>query len=158
MLLLLIVIGVKTNSIMIIKGSTIDDIEFSLQMKLQSDYALLYDYNYITLKGYSLVFPKIFDISTNKLPTFKGTEVEVVQQCIDFVNESTYSKNDSDPNGILKKEVGNCQAMSIILHSILDKHNIENDLTLTEDHMSNELIVNGTKYLVDLSNNIIQKE
>ena len=48
--------------------------------------------------------------------------------------------------------------MSIILHSILDKHNIENDLTLTEDHMSNELIVNGTKYLVDLANNIIQKE
>lgn len=143
---------------MIIKGSTVDDIEFNLQMKLNSDYALMYDYTYIPIKGYSIVFPKVFDVSTNKLPSFSGTDMEIIQQCIDYVNEATYSKNDSDPNGILKGGTGNCQAMSIILHTLLDKHNIENGVILTEDHMSNELFVNGSKYLVDLAKNIIQKE
>lgn len=158
MLLLFIIVGLATNKIVFVKGTNVESIETSLSNKLQTKYTLVYDYKYITLGKFSVVFPKIFNIDYDEIPTFEGSELQIVQQCIDFVNQSSYSKEDSDPNGILTKGSGNCQAMSIMLYTLLKKHGITSSMNLTSDHVYNEVVVNGSTYLVDLAKNIIQKE
>lgn len=151
MLLILSVYAIKENKVIVLNNKDIIDLELSLQDKLGKDYFKLYDYDYFETASKTFVFPKVFSVSKSDLPDFEGDNKEIVQKSIDYVNNFSYTKLQSNPNEMRKSGVGNCQAMSLLLDSILQKHKINSSLIVENNHMKNKVYLDEKCYYIDLA-------
>lgn len=151
MLLILSVYAIKENKVIVLNNKDIIDLELSLQDKLGKDYFKLYDYDYFETASKTFVFPKVFSVSKSDLPDFEGDSKEIVQKSIDYVNNFSYTKLQSNPNEMRKSGVGNCQAMSLLLDSILQKHKINSSLIVENNHMKNKVYLDEKCYYIDLA-------
>lgn len=135
-----------------LKAVSPSEMEVQLHEKFGEEYYKIFNYSSIEVFGdYSILFVYKFDPKWHKLPDFEGSELEILQQSIDYVNGFTYSRNKSNPNDIKEVGVGNCQASSLLLGAVLDKHGIENDLVVEENHMYNKVVLEDSSYEIDLS-------
>ena len=65
MLLCSVIIGIMLNKIVIIRSVIPNSIEMTLHDKFGDEYYSIYDYKYISLGDWSIVFPKIYKTSNH---------------------------------------------------------------------------------------------
>lgn len=149
---------VSNHGIVIIKANDVIDIEKKLSSILGDDYLYMYDYSFNTMGNYSLVFPKLFKKFNDDFVIEEGlNDVQIFQKCLDYVKEFTYVFNQSNPNDI-KSKGGNCQAVSLVLHDLLNKNGLDSELVLEGNHLINKVYLDEFCYLVDLTNGVIIQE
>lgn len=151
MLLILSVYVIKANKVIVLNTKDIIDLELSLHDKLGKDYFRLYDYTYFETTSKTIVFPKVFSISKSDLPDFGGSAREIIQKSIDYVNSFSYTRLQSNPSKMRKTGEGNCQAMSLLLDSILQKHKLKSLLVIENNHMKNKVYLDEKCYYIDLA-------
>jgi len=152
MLLGFVIVGLVSSNKLIFLNSK-DNIEELLSQKLGKDYYQVYDYYLINLPiiNYSLIVPEFFNTSNFEIPSFNGTEEEIVQGAIDYVKKFDYTKYISDPNSMSKLGVGNCQALSLAFNKILDHYGITNEIVLEPEHMYNKVVLGDKTYIIDFA-------
>lgn len=159
MLLIFTIIGVINNKIVVIRSVTPRLLESNLLDKFGSDYYSIYDYKYIPIGDYSIVFPKMSKVSTSDVPEFNGSREDIVQQSIEYVKSFEYTKYNSSPRLMKLLGEGNCQALSLTFKGILDSYGIENTIIGSDSHVFNEVNLGDKVYTIDFSNNkILTKE
>lgn len=172
MLLIFMVIKVKNSGTFIIKFPTgiesveqVTLVEDKLKEKFGEDYAFVYDYSRIDFGNFALVIPKTFDnLSSSRLADSlmdkvdlgNSSKMSILQSAINMVNDFVYDNTASNPSEVIESGTGNCQALSLVLSSVLNKVSIENKVVVDDNHMYNEVNIDGTAYLVDMANRSIK--
>lgn len=151
MLLILSVHALRSNKLIILNNSEFNDLEIILKDNLGKDYFKMYDYTYFEIGSRVFVLPKMFSAKDFNLPKFEGGAKEIIQKCIDYVSNYNYTKLQSSPSEMVRSGQGNCQAMSLLLDSILQKHGLDSSLVVESNHMRNKVELDDKFYYIDLA-------
>lgn len=140
----------------------ISELESELFEKLGNDYPYMYDYKYYVMGSLTLVLPKMFvaeDLKDSSIESLIKTKegdlpenavLALVQDFVDFVSSLNYYRDSSNPNEAVESG-GNCQAMSLLLQSLLSRMNITSNMVLDDNHVYNKVIINDVVYLIDIA-------
>lgn len=158
MLLVSTAIIVKNRNLVVIENN--GNLESILKSKFQDAYSYLYDYKHLDIPftSYSLVIPEIFKGSSVKIPSFKGSPEEILNSAISYVSSFDYDYGQGDPKAMLETGEGNCQAMSILLDTIMKNNDIISDIIIEGDHAYNMIKIGNKTYKVDISKGSINFE
>lgn len=115
----------------------------------------IYDYKYVTLGKVIILRP--YSEVTASLPVYDGDSKSKFAQIVDYMRNFTYTQNQPNPN-LVYKDGGNCQALSILFKKICLANSIDCYLAGSKTHVYDIVVVDGSKYNVDLSNSTIEKE
>lgn len=156
MFLLLITTSILANrdKIKIIDSSTYCVIEDYLMTTYGEDYYKILDFKSLKIGSYYLLFVDLFEGDLD-LPKIEGSPEEILKEAVDYLKNFDYEYNQSDPSIMLKTGKGNCQAISIVLKSILDENEISCNVMVTDDHAYNLVMIDDKVYTVDLANKYI---
>lgn len=155
---ILIIIGAVRGSFFVVNGK--GDLEECLMDRLKDDYVYLYDYKYVSvpLTSFNLVFPSMANVNDSELPSFNGSDEEIINQSVNFIKEFDYNYSQSNPSRLLKEGEGNCHSMSIVLNKILHKHGLSSDIVIEEDHAYNLVEIKSKSYKIDIAKELIEIE
>lgn len=156
MLALLITTGVALNrdKVRLIDSVTYDNIEDYLMNKYEDDYYKILDFKSIKLGGFYLVVLDLFDDDLS-LPKLKGTSEEILKQAVDYLKEFDYEYEQNDPKELLDTGKGNCQAMSIVLKSLLEANGVACSVMISDDHAYNVVVLEDKVYTIDIANGYV---
>lgn len=156
MCLLLIIIGVlkSKDSLKIIDSATYEKVEEYLMNTYEEDYYKILDFKSLKIGNYHLLFVDLFK-GNLKLPNMNGDAKKILKDAIDYIKDFDYEYDQSDPSVLLETGKGNCQAMSIVLKSILDENGVTCNVMIDDNHAYNVVMIDDEVYTVDMANNYI---
>lgn len=120
----------------------------------EEDYYKVLDFKSLKLSNWYVLFVDLFN-GNLELPKFSGSDEEILKESIEYIKDFNYEYNQSDPSILLKTGKGNCQAMSIVLKSILDENGVTCNVMISDNHAYNVVMIDDKVYTVDMANNYI---
>lgn len=146
-------IFISVTPISLVFGDNVDK-----ELMKKDYYTHVYDYTTISFGKINICVRHIFN---DKIPKgceldFTSNQMDNVIKIINTLNQITYVETQSNPE-IAFEYGGNCQAISLLAHTYLNKANIKNELVIEKDHMYNTISLDNKIYKLDITNSIFKE-
>lgn len=153
-LLTTVIVVVNKDKLNIIDSDTYSRVEEYLMQRYDDDYYKILDFKAIKIGGFYLLVTELFEDDLS-LPKFSGSDEEILKQSIDYLKQFDYDYSQNNPSKLLKTGKGNCQAMSIVLKSLLERNGVICNVMISDNHAYNVIVMDDKVYTVDITNGYI---
>ena len=136
------------------------EIEQELENRYAEDYHRILDFKALPVGDKSLVFVKFFNEGVLDLPKFDEnlSKEEILNLAVGYINDFKYSYAQNLPLEMLNKGEGNCQAMSLVLDTILETYGINSEVIVDGNHAYNLVNLKDKIYKLDMAKELIELE